>query len=212
MLSRLIVKLGRVLRKDELKCNVYHLKPDCMDVNNLLFEHIFAKVQTVREVKREILQQAKKQHMLEIPHSKCRLRERNWKKPKRVYLDDQRFDRDINVTPNVDLFLQELTESEPVTSAEQTVYFVRQWCSSTLTLKDFHEVVLNNNTMEELKQKISEQTDIPVENLDVAYIKSTIPCDMHLLTIHNETSWNPNVVSLDNWPVSADDGSVFYYK
>lgn len=104
-----------------------------MDVNNLLFEHIIAKGQTVREVKRNILLQAKKQNMLDIPYNKCRLRERNWKKPKRAYLEDQRFDREIIVSPNVDLFLQELNEPDPVTSAEQTIYFVRQWCHSTLS-------------------------------------------------------------------------------
>lgn len=183
-----------------------------MDVNNVLFEYIIAKGQTVREVKTDILVQAKKQHMLDIPYNKCRLRERNWKKPKRVYLDDQRFDRDIIVTPNIELFLQELSEPEPVTSATQTIFFVRQWCPSTLSLKPFHEVVLDSKTMEELKQKISEKSNIPVEHLDVASIKTTLPCDMHLLVIHNDTDWNPNVISLDSWPISAQDGGIFYYK
>lgn len=183
-----------------------------MDVNNLLFEHIIAKSQTVREVKTDILLQAKKHHMLDIPYNKCRLRERSWKKPKRVYLDDQSFERDIIVTPNIEMFLQELSEPESVTSASQTVYFVRQWCPSTMTLKPFHEVVLNNTTMEELKQKISERSNIPIENLDVASIKATIPCDMHLLVIHNDTDWNPNVINLEHWPISAHDGSVFYYR
>lgn len=183
-----------------------------MDVNNLLFEHIIAKGQTVMEVKTDILLQAKKQHMLDIPYNKCRLRERSWKKPKRVFLEAQRFDLNINLTPNMEMFLQELNEPEPVTSATQTVYFVRQWCPSTLTLKPYHEVVLNNVTMEELKQKISEKSTIPVENLDVASIKATLPCDMHLLVIHNDTDWNPNVINLENWPISAQDGSVFYYR
>lgn len=88
--DRLVVKLGRVLRKDEVKCGVYYLKNDTMDPNNFLFEHIIAKGQTVREVKREILIQAKKQHMLDIPFDRCRLREKSWKKPKKVYLDDQK--------------------------------------------------------------------------------------------------------------------------
>lgn len=206
------MKLGRVLRKDEVKCNVYHLKPDCLDVNNLLFEHIIAKGQTVREVKTDILLQAEKQHMLDIPYSKCRLRERSWKKPKKIYLDDQSFDKDIIVTPNIEMFLQELSEPESVTSTLQTIYFIRQWCPSTMTLKLFQEVVMNNTTMDELKQKISDKSNIPIENLDVAYIKATIPCDMHLLAIHNDTDWNPNVINLEHWPINASDGSVFYYR
>lgn len=207
-----MIKLGRILRKDEVKCKVYHLKVDCMDVNNLLFEHIFAHGQTVREVKRDIILKAKKQHMLDIPSSKCRLRERIWKKPKRVYLDDQRFGRDIIITSNVDLFLQELSEPDPVTSADQSVYFVRQWCPATLSLKPFDEVVLQNSTMDKLKEKISEKSDIPVENVEVAAMKMPIPCDMHLLSIHSDNNWNLNGKNLQDWPINAHDGVVFLYR
>lgn len=210
---RLVVKLGRVLKKDEIKCGIYHLKPDCMDTNNFLFEHIITKGQTVKSVKKEILLQAKKQHMLDIPYNKCRLREKGWKKPRKVYLDDQKFDGDILVTPNLDLFLQELNEPDTIISKDQIVFFVRQWCPSTLTLKPFQEVVLENLTMEELKTKISELSSIPVENVDVAHIKATFPCDMHLLDIHSQLDWNPNITNLDQWPLHADEpGSVFFYK
>ncbi|KAJ8928112.1 hypothetical protein NQ314_019338 [Rhamnusium bicolor] len=185
--ERLIIKLGRVLKKDEIKCGVYHLKPDCMETNNFLFEHIIGKGQSVNEVKREILLLAKKQHMLDIPYSKCRLREKGWKKPRKVYLDDQRFDKDIIVAANLDLFLQELTDVET-------------------------EIVMDNSTMDELKTKISELSGIPSDNVDVAHIKATFPCDMHLLDIHSELYWNPNVTNLEQWPLNADDGSVFFYN
>lgn len=184
-----------------------------MDTNNFLFEHIITKGQTVKSVKKEILLQAKKQHMLDIPYNKCRLREKGWKKPRKVYLDDQKFDGDILVTPNLDLFLQELNEPDTIISKDQIVFFVRQWCPSTLTLKPFQEVVLENLTMEELKTKISELSSIPVENVDVAHIKATFPCDMHLLDIHSQLDWNPNITNLDQWPLHADEpGSVFFYK
>ncbi|KAJ8945954.1 hypothetical protein NQ318_016782 [Aromia moschata] len=176
-------ELGRVLRKDEIKCGVYHLKPDCMDVNNFLFEHIIAKGQSVNAVKREILFQAKKQHMLDIPYNKCRLREKGWKRPRKVYLDDQKFDKDIVVTSNLDLFLQELSDVETLASKDQLVLFVRRWCPSTLSLRPFQEVVLDNSTMEELKRRISEKSGVPAENVDVAHIKAAFPCDMHLLDI-----------------------------
>ncbi|CAH1998952.1 unnamed protein product [Acanthoscelides obtectus] len=214
--ERLIVKLGRVLRKDEIKCSVYYLKPDCMDMNNFLFEHIIAKGQPVHQVKKEILFAAKKQHMLDIPYNKCRLREKSWKRPRKIFLDDQKFYRDS--PPLMDLFLQELNDVETVTSNDQLVLFVRQWCPSTLTLKPFQEVVLDNSTMEELKSKISTLSGIPVENVDVAYIKAAIPCDMHLLDIHNALEWNPNMTHLEERTFAmrsnaiADDGSVFYFR
>lgn len=183
-----------------------------MDTNNFLFEHIVAKGQAVSSVKRDILIQAKKQHMLDIPYNKCRLREKSWKRPRKVYLDDQKFVKDIFVSPNFDVFLQELNSPEIFTSKDQLIVFVRQWCPSTLSLKPFQEVCLENCTMDELKKKISMLSSIPQENVDVAYIKANIPCDMHLLDIHNELEWNPNVSQLEHWPINAEDGSVFYFR
>ncbi|CAH1098734.1 unnamed protein product [Psylliodes chrysocephalus] len=212
--ERLTLKLGRVLRKDELKCNVYHLKLDTMDVNNFLFEHIISRGQTVGSVKKEILFQAKKQHMLDIPYHKCRLREKSWKKPKRVYLDDQKFDKDIIVvSPNVDVYLQELPDAEPVTTREQYIFFVRQWCPSTLTLKPFQEVVLENLTSEELKKKLSELSDIPVEHMAVANIKQPLPCDIHVLDMDTHVVWHSaQVTNLEVWPVNAENGTVFFFS
>uniref|UniRef100_A0A6P7GLW5 Ubiquitin carboxyl-terminal hydrolase 47 n=1 Tax=Diabrotica virgifera virgifera TaxID=50390 RepID=A0A6P7GLW5_DIAVI len=210
--ERITIKLGRVLRKDELKCNVYHLKLDNMDVNNFLFEHIIVKGQTVSLVKREILLQAKKQHMLDIPYHKCRLREKSWKKPKRVYLDDQRFDKDIIViSSNVDVFLQELSDTDPVTTREQCVLFVRQWCPSTLTLQPFQEVVLDHLTMEDLKKKLSELSGLPTEHIEVAIIKQPLPCDINVLDMESH-KWHLQTTNLEEWPVSAENGTVFFYR
>lgn len=110
------------------------------------------------------------------------------------------------------MFLQELPDVETVTSKDQLVLFVRQWCPSTMSLKSFQEVVLDNSTMEELKQKISELSSVPVENIDVACVKPNLPCDMNLLDIQETLEWNPNATLLDQWPISAYDGCVFYYR
>ncbi|CAG9864755.1 unnamed protein product [Phyllotreta striolata] len=211
--ERLTVKLGRVLRKDELKCNVYHLKLDAMDLNKFLFEHIVTRGQTVGAVKKEILVQAKKQHMLDIPYHKCRLRKKNWKVPMRVYLDDQKFDKDIMVvSSSIDVFLQELPDVEPVTSRDQYVFFVRQWCPSTLTLKPFQEVVVDNLTMPELKKKLSELSNIPVDNLVVANVKTPLPCNIHVLDMETHVVWNSMLLNFDVCPLNAENGSVFFYR
>ena len=86
---------------------------------------------------------------------RCRLRKKNWKNPAKVYLDEQRFEDDISLLPNWEMFLQELPESEKVTTNTQLVLFVRRWCPSTLELKPFDEVLLDGSTVEELKTKVS---------------------------------------------------------
>lgn len=213
--ERLIIKLGRVLRKDEFVGKIYHLTPDNENGEpfTFLFEHVIAKGQTVGQVKREIIQQAKKQHMLDISYTKSRLRRKTWKNPSKVYLDDQKFMDDITVTNSMDIFIQQLPDVEKVTSTNQLVLFVKQWCPSTLTLKPFQEVVLDAPTMDDLKKKISEISAIEEQNIEIACPKSTFPCDMHVLSIQNELDWNTNVTDLENWPWQIyDDGSVLFYR
>ena len=211
--ERLIVKLGRVLKRNEYLGKIYHLTPENTDTFSLLFEFIIAKGETVGSVKRDILFQAKKQHMLDIPFHKCRLRKKSCNNPTKVYLDDQKFFDDISISANFHIFLQELPDGEQSTSTLQLVLFVRRWCPSTLTLMPFHEVVLDYTTMDELKKKISEKSGIPQDCVEVLHVKDTFPCDMNVLDIHNNPDWNPNVIHLDKCPLQIfDDGSVFIYR
>lgn len=204
-----------MLRKDEFVGKIYNLTPNNEngDAFTFLFDHIIAKGQTVGQVKREIIFKAKKEHMIDIPYAKSRLRKKSWKNPSKVFLDDQKFVHDINVTNNMEMFIQQLPEIEKVTSTNQMVLFIRQWCPSTLTLKPFQEVVLDTTTIEELKRKISEISGIEEEYVEMARIQSTFPCDMHILNIHNELEWNKNVTHLESWPWQIyDDGSVVFYR
>ncbi|CAH0547726.1 unnamed protein product [Brassicogethes aeneus] len=210
--ERIVVKLGRVLGKDEVNCKIYHLKLDYSEPNTFLFEHIVAKGQTVGVVKREILVQMKKQHMLDVHYTKCRLRDKSWKKPRKVYLDDQIFGDDIIMTSNMDIYLQELHTFETVTSDTSAVLFVRRWCPSTLQLERLQEIAMDTQSVDEMRQRISDVSGIPTENVDFAHVKTAFPCDMHLLEIADELTWNPNVQMLQQWPLNADDGSVFFYR
>lgn len=116
---------------------MYLLKPDHMEPNVLLFEHIITKNQTVESAKKDILQHAKKQNLLATPYNRCRLREKSWKKPKKVYLDDQKFGDEILLPCNLEMYLQELTEPETVTSNNQVVVFLRRFSPAELTLGPF---------------------------------------------------------------------------
>lgn len=209
--ERLLIKLGRVLRKGEVNSKVYHLKPDFNEC--YLFEHIIAKGQTVNCVKKEILLQAKKQYMLDIPYNKCRLREKCWKKPRKVYLDDQKFSDNIVMASSFEMFLQELNDVEMVTSYSQLVLFIRHWSPSTLTLHPIREIVLETLEVDELKKKISQISDIPYDNIELAHIKCSFPFDVHLLDVQ-ELDWTTvsGVDQLDKWPLNTDDGSMFFYR
>ncbi|XP_066151071.1 ubiquitin carboxyl-terminal hydrolase 47 [Euwallacea fornicatus] len=210
--EKLIFKLGRVLKEDEFQCRVYDLKPDTTDPNVFMFEHIVARCQTVESVKRSILDNVKKRQNIDIPFNKCRLREKNWKKPKKVYLDDQKFGEEIGTNYNFEMYLQELSEPETVTSNNQVVVFLRKFSPSELTLGSFQEAVLDILTMNHLRSKVSGISGIPLEHLDIAQVKGNYPFDMHLLEINDNLEWNPNVENLEQWPLNVDDGAMFFYK
>lgn len=211
--DRVIVKLGRVLKKDEFSGKIYHLTPENSNTSSLLFDWIIAKGQTVAQVKKEVLFAAKKQHMLDIHFGRSRLRNKNWKNPGKVLLDDQRFVEDVPVKSNWELFLQDLSEGEKVTKASQLCLFVKRWCPSTFTLTPFHEVVLDRPTMDELKEKLAAESQIPKEFVDVLYIRGTFPCDMNILDIHEHLDWNPNVTDLESCSLQIDeDECIFLYR
>lgn len=211
--DKLLVKLGRVLKKNEMSGRIFQLKPDSTEPFAYLFDYIIAKGQTVASAKKDILLQAKKQHMIDIPYSKCRLRKKNWKNPAKIYLDCQKFSDDIQITNKFEMILQDLGEEERLTKSTQMAVFVKRWCPETLTLTPFHEIVLDNPCMNELKKKLSDESGIPENYLDMAFIKSPFPCDMNILDVQNDLDWISTINQLDTYLLQGrDDGSVFFYR
>lgn len=74
--EKLLVRLGRVLKDDEYQCRIYHITPHKTDPSAFLLDQVIATNETVESVKRNVLRQAKKQHNLDIPYNRCRLREK----------------------------------------------------------------------------------------------------------------------------------------
>lgn len=66
--------------------------------------------------------------------------------------------------------------------------------------------------MDDLRTKVSEISQIPLDNLEIANVKGTYPYDMHILELHDELEWNSKVQNLDQWPMSVEDGCMFFYK
>lgn len=212
--DKLLVKLGRVLKKNEMSGKVFQLKTDSTEPFTYLFDYIITKGQTVASAKEDILLQAKKQHMIDIPYNKCRLRRKNSKNPSKIYLDYQKFSEDIPITNKFEMILQDLGEEERLKKPTQMAVFVKRWCPETLTLTPFHEIVLDNPAIDELKKKISEQSGIPESHLDLAPIKLYFPCDMNILDIQNDLDWNSGISRFDNTYLlhGRDDGIVFFYR
>ncbi|XP_065160400.1 ubiquitin carboxyl-terminal hydrolase 47 [Atheta coriaria] len=207
--DRLIVKLGRVLKENEVAFKVYHLQLEHPDSVNFLFEWVVSNDQTVAAAKKEILLQAKKQHMIDIPFNSCRLRKRYHDVPVRILLDDEKIG-DLPMV-NYELYIQRINGPERTSS--QLSVFVRQWFPSKLSLSTFQEVNLELKTKEELKARISELADIPVEFLEVAHVMASFPCDRSVLEIHNQLNWNFVEENLTNYPINVyHDGFVFYYR
>lgn len=211
--EKLFVKLGRVLKENEHAGKVYQLMPNATEPIRFLCDWVVAKGQTVGQAKKEILESIKKQYQIDIPYNRCRLRKKNWKCPTKVYLDDQKFVDDIMLHTNWEMFIQELPGPEIITSTDQLLVFVRQWCPSTLELKPFHEILLDGFTVTEFKEKLSEFSGIPIENIEFAVLKGTFPYEMSVLGIQTDLEWNPNATKLNNWPLNVyDDGHVFLFR
>lgn len=82
-----------------------------------------------------------------------------------------------------------------------------------MKLGPFQEVILESSSVEELKEKLSEMSDIPLEQLEFAKGRGTFPCDISVLEIHQDLDWNPKVSTLNVWPLYiCDDGAVVFYR
>lgn len=124
---------------------------------------------------------------------------------------------------------------EPVVNEDQRLYFVRQWCPSTLTLEPLAEIVTETNHSSELKQKvwndqkfpahdkstslyqISAISNIPTEFIDVAKGKSPFPCnELDVYNLHSDLLWIQEDQTLDAYPFSIHaenrDEVIIIYK
>lgn len=130
-----------------------------------------------------------------------------------MYIDSQIYEDEVHIFANWEVFLQILDGPEEMTSTSQLAIFVRRWRPSTYELDPFQEIILSSQTVDDLKEKISVLSGIPVEEIEYAKGRGTFPCDVSLLEIHNDLDWSPHVTSLNSWPLYiCDDGCVLYYR
>ncbi|XP_026124247.1 ubiquitin carboxyl-terminal hydrolase 47 isoform X1 [Carassius auratus] len=211
--NKITIRLGRALKKGEYRVKVYQLLVNDPEPCKFLLDTVFAKGMTVRQSKEELLPQLKDQCKLDLSVDRFRLRKKTWKNPGTVFLDYHVYEEDINISSNWEVFLEVLEEPERMKSMSQLAVLSRRWCPAQMKLEAFHEVVLESSSVEELKEKLSELSGIPLENLEFAKGRGTFPCDISVLEIHQDLDWNPKVSTLNVWPLYiCDDGAVIFYR
>uniref|UniRef100_A0A8C4I497 Ubiquitin carboxyl-terminal hydrolase 47 n=1 Tax=Dicentrarchus labrax TaxID=13489 RepID=A0A8C4I497_DICLA len=211
--NKITIRLGRALKKGEYRVKVYQLLVNETEPCKFLVDTVFAKGMTVRQSKEELLPQLKEHCKLDLSIDRVRLRKKTWKNPGTVFLDYHVYEEDISISSNWEVFLEVLNEPEKMKSMSQLAVLTRRWSPATMKLGPFQEVILESSSVEELKEKLSEISDIPLENLEFAKGRGTFPCDISVLEIHQDLDWNPKVSTLNVWPLYiCDDGAVVFYR
>ncbi|XP_043938661.1 ubiquitin carboxyl-terminal hydrolase 47 [Protopterus annectens] len=211
--SKITIKLGRALKKGEYRVKVYQLLINESEPCKFLMDAVFAKGMTVRQSKEELLPQLREQCGLDLSIDRFRLRKKTWKNPGTVFLDYHVYEEDISISSNWEVFLEILNEPEKMKSMSQLAVLTKRWWPSKMKLDCFQEVVLESSSVDELKEKLSEGSEIPLENIEFAKGRGTFPCDISVLEINQELDWNPKVSTLNVWPLYiCDDGAVIFYR
>ncbi|XP_069821168.1 ubiquitin carboxyl-terminal hydrolase 47 isoform X3 [Dendropsophus ebraccatus] len=211
--NKITIRLGRALKKGEYRVKVFQLLVNEPEPCKFLLDAVFAKGMSVRQSKEELIPQLREQCGLELSIDRFRLRKKTWKNPGTVFLDYHVYENEISISSNWEVFLEVLEENEKMKSMSQLSLLAKRWRPSQLTLDPFQEIVLETNSVMELKEKICELSGISLENLEFAKGRGTFPCDISVLEIHQELDWNPKVSTLNAWPLYiSDDGAVIFYR
>ncbi|XP_065348575.1 ubiquitin carboxyl-terminal hydrolase 47 [Cloeon dipterum] len=211
------VRLGRALKKGEYTGKIYKLTPDDADPLKFLFNCTLSNGMLVGDAKKQILKDLKRKNNIEISFERCRLRKKSWKNPGQVYYDHQKFEESMCFSSNWEMFLQEIPEDWPQKndndSLPELVLFVRKWSPSTLTLGPFQEVELDSTSGQELKEKLSVLSDVPIENIGIVKAPGSFPCDISVLNVQSELEWVTVANNLNEWPFNIfEDGHVIFYR
>ncbi|XP_037069812.1 ubiquitin carboxyl-terminal hydrolase 47-like isoform X2 [Pollicipes pollicipes] len=208
-----VARLSRRLRDGELRGKVYKLEPNATEPSKFMFEWILRKGMSIEQAKKEILAEQKSRLGVDVPMSRCRLRKKSWKNPGKIYLDSYKFDEEVPLYPNWEIFVQELPEPEQVQRHGQLALFCRRFHPSTYQLDDMHELVLPESSAAALLGALGQHASLSPDNIRLAKPPGSFPNDFNALLAPTELDWLQNVTALDVWPLNIlEDGYVLYYK
>ncbi|KAM8940149.1 ubiquitin carboxyl-terminal hydrolase 47 isoform 2-T2 [Pelodytes ibericus] len=211
--NKITIRLGRALRKGEYRVKVFQLLLNEPEPCKFLLDAVFVRGMSVHQSKEELLPQLWEQCGLQLSIDRFRLRKKTWKNPGTVFLDYHVYENEISISSNWEVFLEVLDENEQMKSISQLSILTKRWRPSDLKLDPFREIVLETNSVEEMREKICEISNISLENLEFAKGRGTFPCNISILEIHQDLDWNPKVSTLNAWPLYiSDDGAVIFYR
>ena len=156
--ERLVIELGRALRKGEFKVKLYYLNIlEVTDIEKLPFvcDYILRNGAEVGQTKREILAHIRSvdEKYSKLTYERSRLRKKNWKSPTQIFIDDQKFGDDIIISSSThfEIIIQEMPEnSSTLDSDGQQItddcksIFIRRFYPSKLELGKFDEIVVGS--------------------------------------------------------------------
>ncbi|XP_018115793.1 ubiquitin carboxyl-terminal hydrolase 47-like isoform X2 [Xenopus laevis] len=210
--NKITIRLGRALKKGEYRVKIFQLLVNEPEPCKFLLDAVFSKGMTVQQSKEELLPLLREQCGLDLSIDRFRLRKKTWKNPGTVFLDSHVYENE-SISSCWEVFLEVLEENEKMKSMSQLSLFAKRWKPSELKLDPFTEIVLESNSVDELRDKICEMSAITLENLEFAKGRGTFPCDISVLEIHQDLDWNPKVSTLNAWPLYiSDDGAVLFYR
>eukprot|EP00731_Ephydatia_muelleri_P029733 Em0021g256a len=212
--TKLTVKLGRALLPGEYRIKVYLLRMNDPEYCVFVLDTVVSKGMSVRQFKEQLLKEVSLQGLpFELNIERLRLRKKAWRSAGTIYLDDQVFEKDIQLFSAFEVYIEQLKGPEQMKESTNMQVYIRHWHPSTYTVDPTDEVIVSESHPNHLRKKISQMCDIPWERIAIAKGYGSFPCEMSVLEIEEDLEWNPNVSTLNSVPLSIyDDGSVIYYK
>lgn len=157
--ERLVIELGRALRKGEFKVKLYFLNiTEVTDLEKLPFvcDYILRESAEVGQTKREILAHIRNldEKYANLTFERTRLRKKSWKSPAQIYIDEQKFGDDyiIKTSASPDIIIQELSSDEaskldfdlqPINDDSKSL-FIRRFYPSKLELGQWDEIMIGS--------------------------------------------------------------------
>jgi len=213
---RIIVKDGRALQQGEHRIKLYLLNTNNTTEHvQFLMDGVVWKDLSIFKLKEDQVFPYLKQRNIYVESlARLRIRKKSFKNPARIFPDVFLFDKDITVNFPNEFFVEILKEEETVVDDDYLSIYVRQWHPSKVTIDPLVEIILYKaTTVDNLKTKIGETFDIPVECIDVAKGQGIFPCNISPLEIDSVLHWKSHGVRLGEVPYSIhDDGSVIYFR
>ena len=129
----------------------------------------------------------------------------------------------MSIFKSWEMFIQVLDLNNPNEVAgkyrgAETVIFTRRWRPSAFALDDLADTPLFEFKRSELGRILSRSSDVPFENIEIAKVSGTFPCEPSLFGIHDNLTWVPVVAGPDDdgafkYPCNVQtDGEVVFWR